>query len=177
MSAEQIANPYPDLAQAPNKGPIPDWVNLISALTAIGSGCETPIPSTPIRLLYRTALCAPFVLLIVIAVRRRMFPGRLPVRWPKNAPVLRYRNWLSLGPLAIFLLAIASSTVVRSSVGRHDPRYTIPHDAGWFVLAWFWLFVRYDSDRRPLPPPVPPHTVIWADMQPITSSHWGQRAV
>jgi hypothetical protein len=137
----------------PSTNRTPQWFYLLYAFLALISGNETTISSTPLRILYLAALAAPLIILSTTALLRKYFSAPLPQRWPKSTPILHLLNSFIPAIMISGLLCFAFSIGLRHSVGRHDPRYTIPHDAFWFLMAWMYVLTTYTAERRPLQPP------------------------
>jgi len=176
MTTEPLDPPSTLPAESAPPAPQPLLTSLMFALYCPILGGETQIHSRVFNALYLAALCAPLVILITTYLRRRFFSARLPVRWPKDAPIIERLRRLILTMFGVGLLCMAWSLIARHSWGRRDPLYTMPHDAFWFLMAWIFVLSAYVADRKPLPPPRKPIS-NWRDpdSKPIHSDHWGSR--
>lgn len=174
MTTEALNSQPPD-ARGPSLSENPQlFTALMWTLLALLAGDETTIPSRPLSVLYHTALAAPFIILAGIALRRRFFSAPMPQRWPSGTSEQHRLEALGIVTMLLAVLLFGVSIGMRTSVGRHNPRYTGLHDAAYFLLSWGYVLVTYIADRKPLPPPRKSE-YIWADLKPIQSDNWGNR--
>jgi hypothetical protein len=173
---EAVSQEFPTNPHMLASGQRPGF-SLLFTFFCMFAGNETAIAFRPLNWLYFIALATPFFFVSFIALRRRFFPAKLPSRWPEGSHIQSRVGKLANMTLIVGYLCLFLSSVLWLFVGRHDPTYTVPRDAGFFLMSWGIALSVYIQDRKPLRPPAPrrERRTNWGDAMPLDSEYWGQR--